>query len=1191
MDKPARALRSIRAPRLGLLLASAGFAGIVATTHWFAMPAMVQASDVAAPRPGASSPTLRWAIDETTAFVGQTRMVALEVVRPAIDASQPAGEGVGTGAPARDRPFVVASADPDTIAVITPPTQLITDGRHAFVRIVALRPGLAELRVASIDGAAATDATGSLPTIRVRTLTPDDDPAGSLWLEQRTPRITSPLAGATVWDGVNVCVEWMDDPVNALTGQPIEREVWLEVDGQRLAPSAVTPADRAGLTRRASFTIEPAARTDAPPEGVIRTLVPRARWADHAGVWRDVTGASVRLREISPIVTSDNTADDAASASPVAPAPRVPHVRVIEAESLVDAARPRRFGLRRIPVEQNAGASGGAFTSHPSNDPPLSITFRVAEPSWYQVMALVSGDEAGQALPTLGLVIDDADNAATAGRLTRAGTFERVAVGLPIRLTEGWRTVSIRFENDFGGGGQDRNVRLDRVELVRLDGPISMPWEETREVEPGPEDGMIPAAALAHSLQQPDPLGLTTRPLRVALDRPIDGMTIVRPTSLSVQLLPVPPANTEVIDRPIVTLSINGREVFATPMANARLPLMPEWLDSGQNLVQVIARDSSGREARSASHRVFFPGEQASRDDAPQLLWPAPGERLFREAAAIARYTGTTPAREAEVIIDDQPTGIIVPVRWTDGLVHLPLPLRDIRSGSVRIACELRLVDGRSIRTPSVVAEVLQRRPERPTRYEQAVRVLDRMGFGPSPRDLTSVLLTSPEAWLEAQLTAPASASLAPLDAAATRYPGRRSYSDIAARVLQQAAQSSVPARERATLFVQNHLSTWARKVEPDRKWIEHVTFSRLGASAFPDLLMASATSPAMIRYLDQQRSFARSLNENYARELLELHTLGVDAGYTQDDVTALARVLTGWSLSTEGEPHARDDRDVRAYELRFEPRLNDGRAERIMGVDLPRAETPSEKLERIIVILELLAAHPTTARFVCTKLAATFGPPGLDTDRTLLINAMTRRWLQTNGDLRSVLAVLAASDELLMSPEAAPRLCTPTDFIVRLLRAIDADAPAAGPAQGFLTRSRMGVFDNPTPDGYPPHDSAWADSNAMLQRWRIAREFAPALAATLPESLRAGEASTSTELDSAWRQRVIDLLAIRITGRLLGDRSNAAAMALHESADAPGSPSANSAEAQPAQSPGTREELARDLAALVASLPEANTR
>jgi uncharacterized protein (DUF1800 family) len=254
--------------------------------------------------------------------------------------------------------------------------------------------------------------------------------------------------------------------------------------------------------------------------------------------------------------------------------------------------------------------------------------------------------------------------------------------------------------------------------------------------------------------------------------------------------------------------------------------------------------------------------------------------------------------------------------------------------------------------------------------------------------------------------------------------------------------------------------------------------------------------------------------------------------------------------------------------------------------VDLPIAETSAEKLERIIVMLEVLAAHPTTARFVCTRIAATFGPPGLDTDRTLLINAMTERWLQTHGDLRAVLGVLARSDDLLASPVRADRLCTPTDFIVRLLRAIDADSPAAGPAQGFLSRSRMGVFDNPTPDGYPPHDSAWADSNAMLQRWRIARELAPAIASTLAEPLRAGESSTSPDSDSAWRQRVIDLLAIRITGRLLGERSNAAAMALHDPAGEPQPGAAGSAPA-----PGTREELARDLAALVASLPEANTR
>jgi uncharacterized protein (DUF1800 family) len=156
--------------------------------------------------------------------------------------------------------------------------------------------------------------------------------------------------------------------------------------------------------------------------------------------------------------------------------------------------------------------------------------------------------------------------------------------------------------------------------------------------------------------------------------------------------------------------------------------------------------------------------------------------------------------------------------------------------------------------------------------------------------------------------------------------------------------------RNRFVLWTENHFSTWIEKADALNKWAEHARFLELGAAPFGSLLRASATSPAMLLYLDQNRSFANKLNENYAREIMELHTLGVHAGYRQEDVTALASVLTGWTLSADA-PTKGDVREM-ARSFRFDPILNSPAARKVFGMEFAKTEDPQARYDRTLAAL-----------------------------------------------------------------------------------------------------------------------------------------------------------------------------------------------------------------------------------------------
>jgi uncharacterized protein (DUF1800 family) len=257
----------------------------------------------------------------------------------------------------------------------------------------------------------------------------------------------------------------------------------------------------------------------------------------------------------------------------------------------------------------------------------------------------------------------------------------------------------------------------------------------------------------------------------------------------------------------------------------------------------------------------------------------------------------------------------------------------------------------------------------------------------------------------------------------------------------------------------------------------------------FGELLQATAQHPAMLFYLDNWRSAApqpagsslfpsvqgqakrqrpEGLNENYARELLELHTLGVDGGYTQHDVEQVARVFTGWTI----------DRPRRAPAFRFAPGWHDTGPKLVLG----EAIAGGQGVEEGEALLARLASHPSTARHLAQKLARRFladDPPRAAVDRT------ARRFLASRGDVRATLhALLLDGDELFQGPPR--KVKSPFELVVSAFRATGVRPQRPQAALFPLLKLGEAPYLAPTPAGYPDTAERWIDPGAALERTRF---------------------------------------------------------------------------------------------------------
>ncbi len=371
---------------------------------------------------------------------------------------------------------------------------------------------------------------------------------------------------------------------------------------------------------------------------------------------------------------------------------------------------------------------------------------------------------------------------------------------------------------------------------------------------------------------------------------------------------------------------------------------------------------------------------------------------------------------------------------------------------------------------------------------DAAFHLLSRAGFGPWPRDVERVKKMGCEAWLEEQLV-PEGIDDTACDWRAERFESvyfsaGEAYEfrkpvlrdELTRHALLRAIYSKRQLFEVMVEFWTDHLNIDLEKgdcvyLKPsdDREVIRKHALGN-----FYELIRASATSPAMLVYLDGKSNQVRrgtedKPNENYARELLELHTLGVHGGYTQADVLEAARCLSGWTFD-RNRFWAMD-----AGEAFFKADWHDEGTKRVLGVVIPKGGGERD-LDRLV---EIVCGHASTARFVAMKLCKRFvsvePPEGL-------VEAVAGAFTRTRGDIKAMLRVVFGSEAFAAS--GGQLLKRPFKFMVSAMRALAADTQAEKAVLEPLQRMGQGLFQYPTPDGYPDEELPWMGT--LMWRWNF---------------------------------------------------------------------------------------------------------
>jgi uncharacterized protein (DUF1800 family) len=280
----------------------------------------------------------------------------------------------------------------------------------------------------------------------------------------------------------------------------------------------------------------------------------------------------------------------------------------------------------------------------------------------------------------------------------------------------------------------------------------------------------------------------------------------------------------------------------------------------------------------------------------------------------------------------------------------------------------------------------------------------------------------------------------------------------------------------------------------------------------FRDLLEATAKSPAMLFYLDnwlsadpngphlvmqppmivrgpfggrtfvprvprlpaQGKNAPKGLNENYGRELMELHTLGVDGGYTQKDVTEVARAFTGWTMENPRQ----------GASFRFEPRIHDLGQKVILGHIIAAGGGESDGEQ----VLDILAMHPSTATFIATKLVRRFVS---DTPPPALVERASARFRETRGDLREVMRTILTSPEFLSRDAYRAKMKTPFEFVASAVRSIDANVQDATTLVRQLQQLGMPLYQCQPPTGYKDTADGWMNTGALVNRMNFSLALA----------------------------------------------------------------------------------------------------
>ena len=319
--------------------------------------------------------------------------------------------------------------------------------------------------------------------------------------------------------------------------------------------------------------------------------------------------------------------------------------------------------------------------------------------------------------------------------------------------------------------------------------------------------------------------------------------------------------------------------------------------------------------------------------------------------------------------------------------------------------------------------------------------------------------------------------------------PRRQVVTQLQSARVARAVASNRQLQEVMTDFWLNHFNVFAQKGPPQPYYIAEYedAIRKRSLGKFRDLLGAVAKSPAMLFYLDNARSMGDTsrprlatlnrrqqrgrlrqggLNENYGRELLELHTVGVDGGYTQQDVIDVARALTGWTIRLPAGGGG----------FVFRPEMHDAGEKVVLGHRL-RANRGIEDGEQV---LDILARHPSTARHIARKLAIRFisdAPPQAIVDRAAAV------YLRTDGDIREVVRSIVTSNEFYSRSTYRSKVKSPFEVVVSAVRAMNAapdETPRTAQAIAFLGQP---VYGHQAPNGYPETGEAWMNAGAILNR------------------------------------------------------------------------------------------------------------
>jgi uncharacterized protein (DUF1800 family) len=304
---------------------------------------------------------------------------------------------------------------------------------------------------------------------------------------------------------------------------------------------------------------------------------------------------------------------------------------------------------------------------------------------------------------------------------------------------------------------------------------------------------------------------------------------------------------------------------------------------------------------------------------------------------------------------------------------------------------------------------------------------------------------------------------------------------------LLRAVYSRRQLNEALVNFWENHFNIYSQK-DADRLMLtsfDRDTIRPFAMGRFRDLLGATAHSAAMLFYLDNWQSTvprtypakdgkpARTtggVNENYARELMELHTLGVDGGYSQKDVQEVARCFTGWTIRKPNEEGL----------VFFNPATHDNGEKVVLGHRIPAGGGIGDGEK----VLDILASHPSTARFIATKLARRFisdDPPAAVVERAAGV------FLKTDGSIVDTLRSIITSPEFLSQQSYLSKTRSPFEYVAAALRVVNAETDADSPVLQWINQMGQPVFGRITPDGYPDRSEQWLTTGTLLVRLNFA--------------------------------------------------------------------------------------------------------